>query len=250
MFHHETTKNEAKITYIYRVHDTPNMDKVEEFIKFARGLGYKIIAQSPENVAKAFAKLLKEAEGKPEVDMLQQLAIRTMAKAVYSTENIGHYGLAFETYTHFTSPIRRYSDVLAHRILAKNLNGKTYRADLNDLTEQCKHISLQERKAADAERESIKYKQVEYMQDFVGQTFTGVISGLIERGLFVSLLENYCEGMIVFSDMTDDYYELIPGEYAAAGRKHGKRLRMGDEIKVKIISTNLAKRQIEMQRVF
>jgi ribonuclease R len=168
-----------------------------------------------------------------------------MAKAVYTTENIGHYGLGFSHYSHFTSPIRRYSDVLAHRILERNLDGKTYRVDNAKLEEQCKHISDMERKAADAERESIKFKQVELISRHIGETFTGIVSGMIDRGLFIELPGSKAEGMIEFR-LLPDTYTLEEGNLRARTRKGGKTIKIGDPIQVKILKTDLVKRQIEM----
>jgi ribonuclease R len=176
--------------------------------------------------------------------LLMPIAIRTMAKAVYSTDNIGHYGLAFEYYSHFTSPIRRYSDVLAHRILFENLK-KTNRFDKESLELRCKHISAQERKAADAERQSIKYKQVEYMKNHIGETFDGVISGMIERGIFIEVKGIMAEGMVGFDKMFESF-EVESNRLRARGTRTGKILKMGDAVRVKILSADLEKRQIEM----
>jgi ribonuclease R len=171
-----------------------------------------------------------------------------MAKAIYSTENIGHYGLGFTHYSHFTSPIRRYSDVLAHRILERNLDGKTYRVDKSKLEEQCKHISNQERKAADAERESVKYKQAEFLKNRIGETFEGVISGMIERGFFVELPESKAEGLIDFRYL-DDTYIVEEGKLRAIGQRYKKQFKMGDRLKVRIAAVDMQKRQIEMELV-
>jgi ribonuclease R len=169
-----------------------------------------------------------------------------MSKAEYSTNNIGHYGLAFDNYSHFTSPIRRYSDVLAHRILEQNLDGKTLRVDKENLEERCKHISLQERKAMSAERESIKYKQVEFMAKHVGEVFDGYISGMIDRGIFVELKDSKCEGMVGFESMRESF-DVEEGRLRAKGFKTGRVLKMGDLVKVRIRATDLGKRQIDME---
>jgi ribonuclease R len=171
-----------------------------------------------------------------------------MAKAIYSAENIGHYGLGFTHYSHFTSPIRRYSDVLAHRILERNLDGKTYRVDKSKLEEQCKHISAQERKAADAERESVKYKQAEYLKSRIGETFEGVISGMIERGFFVELSDSKAEGLVDFRYL-DDTYTLEEGNLRAKGKRYKKEYKMGDRLKVRIAAVDMVKRQVEMELV-
>ncbi|NJL75215.1 MAG: RNB domain-containing ribonuclease [Saprospiraceae bacterium] len=177
-----------EIPFVYRVHDQPDADKVAELIRFAREMGVQIHADTPEQIAKAYNKLAKQAVTDPTLKILEPLAIRTMAKAEYSANNIGHYGLGFQYYSHFTSPIRRYSDVLAHRILFSNLNGATERVGKEKLEHQCKYISKQERKANEAERESVKYKQTEFMKKHLGEVFEGVISGLIDRGIFVETL--------------------------------------------------------------
>jgi len=171
-----------------------------------------------------------------------------MAKAEYSADNIGHYGLGFEHYSHFTSPIRRYSDVIAHRLLEANLGKETLRINKVRLEEQCKHISLQERRAVEAERESVKYKQVEYMQNHIGDEFEGAISGIIDKGIFVELFGNRCEGMIPF-DLMPEPFEVMEGRLRIRGLYSGEILKMGDDVKVRIVSTNLAARQIEMELI-
>jgi ribonuclease R len=234
----------AEVPYLYRIHDLPNMDKLQDFALFARELGIKMNLDTPEHVAKSLNELVKKAEKDETLKLLMPIAIRTMAKAVYSTDNIGHYGLAFEYYSHFTSPIRRYSDVLAHRILFENLK-KTTRFDKESLELRCKHISAQERKAADAERQSIKYKQVEYMKNHIGETFDGVISGMIERGVFIEVKGIMAEGMVGFDKMFESF-EVESNRLRARGTRTGKILKMGDAVRVKILSADLEKRQIEM----
>ena len=182
------------------------------------------------------------------VALLQPLAVRTMAKAEYSANNIGHYGLAFDYYSHFTSPIRRYSDVLAHRIMEKNLGVNDWRVDKAELEEMCRHISAQERKAMAAERESIKYKQVEFMEKHVGEIFEGLISGIIDRGFFVELISSKCEGMVGF-DMFSEPYDIDESRLYARGKRSDRLLKMGDTVKVKILSTDLARRQIDMELI-
>jgi ribonuclease R len=234
----------VEVPYLYRIHDLPNMDKLQEFALFARELGIKMQLDTPEQIAKSLNDMVKKAEKDETLKLLMPIAIRTMAKAVYSTDNIGHYGLAFEYYSHFTSPIRRYSDVLAHRILFENLK-KTTRFDKESLELRCKHISAQERKAADAERQSVKYKQVEYMKNHIGETFDGVISGMIERGIFVEIKGIMAEGMVGFDKMFESF-EVESNRLRARGTRTGKVLKMGDAVSVKIISADLEKRQIEM----
>ncbi|MBB4081050.1 ribonuclease R [Lewinella aquimaris] len=237
------------IPFVYRVHDEPDMDKVAELAKFAAALGYEMDLSSPKSVSQSYNKLLAKADEDPMVKMLSPIAIRTMAKAVYTTQNIGHYGLGFDNYSHFTSPIRRYADVLVHRLLAKNLEkGSLFKANPETLEELCKHISSQERKAVTAERESIKYKQTEYMLDNVGEEFDGVINGLADFGVFIELIENFVEGMIPFDKM-DESYDLSAGKLYITGKQSGKKLKMGDQVRVKIEDVDLERRRIDMSLV-
>ncbi|MBI5914115.1 MAG: ribonuclease R [Bacteroidetes bacterium] len=248
IFINKKAENQAEIPFVYRIHDYPNPDKVKELALFAKELGLQMRINTPQEIARSFNLLAQQAEKDPAFKLLQPLAIRTMAKAEYSTQNIGHYGLAFDFYSHFTSPIRRYSDVLAHRILFANLGENAVRYDKDKLQEQCKHISLQERKAMEAERESIKYKQVEFMQKHVGEEFEGYISGIIDRGFFVELADSKCEGMVGF-DRLSEPFNVEEGRLRAKGLRSGTMLKMGDLVKVRILETNLAKRQIEMELV-
>jgi ribonuclease R len=196
---------EEEIPFVYRVHDEPDPDRVMEFAAFAREMGFELKINNPQEIGRSYNRLVKAAREDHHLQILAPIAIRTMAKAEYSAENIGHYGLGFDYYTHFTSPIRRYSDVLVHRILQANLDGQRLRVNKARLEEQCKHISLQERRATEAERESVKYKQVEYMQNHVGEEFEGAISGIIEKGIFVELYGNRCEGMVPFDLMPEPF---------------------------------------------
>jgi ribonuclease R len=248
IFINKKAENQAEIPFVYRVHDYPNEDKVRELALFAKEMGVQMRVNTPKEIAASFNKLAAESEKNEALKLLMPLAIRTMAKAEYSTENIGHYGLAFDFYSHFTSPIRRYSDVLAHRILFQNLGEQTVRYDKGRLQEQCRHISAMERKAMEAERESIKYKQVEFMQKHVGEVFDGLVSGIIERGIFIELLESKCEGMVGF-DTLDEPFDVGEGRLRAKGMRSGRVIKMGDPVKVRIVETNLQRRQIEMELV-
>lgn len=237
---------DKEIPFVYRTHDEPNLEKVEALAMFAREMGFEMKTNSPKDIANSYNRLAKAAEKNPALQLLEPLAIRTMAKAEYTTENIGHYGLAFEFYTHFTSPIRRYSDVLVHRILELNLTpDQYYRVDKKDLEEQCKHISMQERKAMESERESVKYKQVEFMEKHLGEEFPGYISGILDRGFFVALKTSFAEGMVGFETMSEPF-QVAESRLRMKGTRSGRELKMGDEVIVKIASTNLEKRQIEM----
>ena len=237
------------IPSVFRVHDEPDLEKVTELARFAESLGYEMDLSSPQAIAKSYTALLSKAGEDPMVKMISPIAIRTMAKAIYTTENIGHYGLGFDNYTHFTSPIRRYADVLVHRVLDKNLEkGSMYKMNAMKLEELCKHISAQERKATTAERESIKYKQTEFMLDNVGEEFDGVINGLADFGVFVEISSNFVEGMISYDDM-DEAYDVAPGKLYITGRKSGKKLKMGDGIRVRIEDVDLDRRRIDMSLV-
>lgn len=241
-------ENQAEIPFVYRIHDYPNDEKVKELALFAKELGFQMRINTPQEIAASFNRLAEEADKNEALKLLMPIAIRTMAKAEYSTENIGHYGLAFDFYSHFTSPIRRYSDVLAHRVLFENLGERTVRYDKGKLQEQCRHISLMERKAMEAERESIKYKQVEFMQKHVGEVFDGFVSGIIERGIFIELADSKCEGMVSF-DTLDEPFDVGEGRLRAKGLRSGRMIKMGDAVKVRILETNLQRRQIEMEMV-
>ncbi len=237
-----------EIPFPYRVHDEPDPEKMANLATFAAKFGIDLDLSSPKSIAKSYNKLRKLATERAELAVLSPLAIRTMAKAVYTTDNIGHYGLAFENYTHFTSPIRRYADVLVHRILEKNLGKAEYRVDKEHLEEQCEHISERERAAVKAERESTSYFQVLYIKDHIGEEFVGTVNGVIDRGIFVALTENYCEGFVPFETM-EDRYELGADRLVATGRRSGRKLQMGAEVRVQIVSADLDTRRIEMSLI-
>jgi ribonuclease R len=236
--------NKQPIPFPYRVHDVPNEDKLGVFAAFASRFGYKFNLNSPEQIAASFNKMLLEVQGKPEQHVLEQLGIRTMAKAVYTTDNIGHYGLGFEDYCHFTSPIRRYPDVMVHRILQQCID-EDIKVD-KKMEQRCRHCSDQERKAMECERSANKYKQVEFMQRFVGEIFDAVVSGVSAFGFWAETVEHKCEGLISIADMAEvDEFHFLESEYALVGLRSGKRFRIGDKVKVQVVATNIDKRQID-----
>lgn len=241
-------KGKQKYTFIYRSHDSPNLENLGNFALFAARFGYKINMKTDKDIAKSLNFLMEDVEGKKEQNVLTQLAIRSMAKAVYTTKKTSHYGLAFDHYTHFTSPIRRYPDVMVHRLLAAYLNGERS-ANEDEYETAASHSSAMEKRAADAERASIKYKQVEYLEDNVGKLFMGIISGVTEWGMYVELIENKCEGMIRLKDIADDFYVLDEKNYCIVGQRKKKKYQLGDEIKVKVKKVDLSKRQIDFSLI-
>ncbi len=231
---------------IYRVHDEPDMEKVTNFSAFANAIGYKTKITKPNQVKSGYAKLLKESSGKPEQKVLQQLAIRTMAKAAYSSDNIGHYGLGFDTYSHFTSPIRRYADVIAHRILQDLLTDSNKRMNKAKLEELCKHISKKEKDAMEAERESIKYKQAEFLEAHVGEEFQGFLTGIADHGIYVTIAENHCEGMIR-NDRSSNYFQISDDGFYV--QTEWGKVKMGDSITIRVLASNKKKKQIDFALV-
>ena len=243
------TKDRSKAkTFVYRVHDRPDPEKLESFNNFIHKFGYGIDLNSPNNISRSMNKLLSHVKGSHEENVISTLAVRAMAKALYSTRNIGHYGLSFDYYTHFTSPIRRYPDLMVHRLLARYLEGGRS-VNAETFEEKCRHSSNMEQRAVNAERTSIKYKQVEFMQDKIGQVFNGVISGVTDWGIYVELDENKCEGMVSIRDLTDDFYFFDEKNYCISGMHTNKCYQLGTDVKVEVVRANLDKKQLDFKLV-
>ena len=240
--------NKEPVPFPFRIHDEPSEEKLLPFVAFAKKFGYKFDMKDEMAVAHSFNKLLKEVHGKPEQHVLEQLGIRTMAKAVYTSENIGHYGLGFEHYCHFTSPIRRYPDVIVHRILQEIID-KNLKVD-KKMEDKCKHCSDRERSAMEAERAGNKYKQVEYMKDFLAEEFDAVISGVSSFGFWAETVEHKCEGLVSVRDLSDfDDFRLDETDYALVGGRTKMKFRMGDKVRIKVVAANLTKRQLDYEWV-
>lgn len=239
--------------YVYRVHPAPDPQRVKEFSEFVGTFGYKLQTGNEQLISRSLNKLLADVKDKPEANMIETLAIRSMAKAIYTTDNVGHYGLGFKYYTHFTSPIRRYPDVLAHRLLQFYLDTDAGRKSEENLLEQnelehlCKHSSDREKVAAEAERASIKYKQVQFLQDKIGGLFDGIISGVTEFGFFVELSESKCEGMVHIRTLTDDRYFFEQERYCMRGLKTGKTFSLGDKVRIIVKTADLVKKQLDFE---
>ena len=242
-------KGKKAKAFVYRIHDEPNTDKMDNLQSLVRNFGYKLKTKgSATDVNRSLNRMLHDIKGKAEENMLSTLAVRAMAKAIYSTVNIGHYGLAFDYYTHFTSPIRRYPDMMVHRLLDKYLNGGRT-VNQAKLEEECKHSSDMEQLAANAERASIKYKQVEYLGERLGQVYEGTISGVTEWGLYVEIKENKCEGLVPIRDLIDDYYEFDEKNYCLIGRRRHRRYQLGDTVTIQIARADLVKKQLDFALV-
>ena len=233
------------LPFVYRIHDSPDPEKLQTFNILLKKFGYHIQTENKKSISSSMNSLLKEVKGKDESNMIETLAIRTMAKAVYTTENIGHYGLAFNHYTHFTSPIRRYPDVMVHRLMFHYLNnGKDQKT--KEIENQCKHSSEREIIAAKAERSSIKYMQAKYMSSKIGETFEGIISGVTDFGIFVEVSETACEGLIRMRDIPGDFYTFKEKDYCIQGHNTKKKYYLGDKLKVKIRNVNLERKEIDL----
>ncbi|WP_398453793.1 ribonuclease R [Sphingobacterium thalpophilum] len=237
-------RGKNKLTFVYRFHDVPNPETLTTFSQFAARFGHKLSIRTDKETAKSLNALMTKIEGSKEQNMLTSLAVRSMAKAIYTTKKSSHYGLAFDYYTHFTSPIRRYPDVMVHRLLQFYLDGGN-KINAEHYEKMAEHSSQMEKKAAEAERASIKYKQAEYLQDQIGAEYTGIVSGVTEWGMYVEIEENKCEGMVRLRDITDDFYVLDEKNYAIIGQRKKKKFQLGDEVQIRVKKVDLDKRQID-----
>lgn len=239
-------RGKRKLGFIYRFHDVPEMDDLNNFAKFASKFGHKVNVRSGKAASKSLNELMEKIEGHKEQNILSSLAIRAMSKAIYTTKQHSHYGLAFDYYTHFTSPIRRYSDMMVHRLLSHYLKGGK-NVNIEHYEKLSEHVSQMERKAIEAERASVKYKQAEYLENQIGEKFKGIISGVTEWGMYVELEENKCEGMVRLRDITDDFYSLDEKNYLIIGQRKKKKYQLGDEVSILVKKVDLNKRQIDFK---
>lgn len=237
-------KGKNKLPFVYRFHDVPNPETLTSFSQFASRFGHRLQIKSDKETAKSLNSLMTKIEGSKEQNLLTSLAVRSMAKAIYTTKKSSHYGLAFDYYTHFTSPIRRYPDVMVHRLLQYYLDGGN-KVNAEHYEKMAEHSSQKEKKAAEAERASVKYKQAEFLQDQIGVEYTGIVSGVTEWGMYVEIEENKCEGMVRLRDITDDFYTLDEKNYAIIGQRKKKVYQLGDEVQIKVKKVDLEKRQID-----
>src|SRR5690606_16814654 len=241
-------KRQPKKTFIYRCHDEPNDDKLASLQVLVSKFGHKLDLKDKKNISKSLNKLLENVQGTKEQNLVDTLAIRTMSKAYYSTENIGHYGLAFDHYSHFTSPIRRYPDVMTHRLLQRYLDDEPT-ASQEEFEQKCSHSSEMENLATNAERDSIKFMQVKYMQEHDEEEFLGVISGVTEWGIYVEIISNKCEGMVRLRDIREDHFEFDEENYSIVGRKTKKVYQLGDEVYIRVKNADLVKRHLDFNLI-
>jgi ribonuclease R len=241
-------KRRPSPTFVYRIHERPEQEKLDRFSSFIKRFGYKFAPQNKGDISSQINSVLEASRGKAEENVISTLAIRTMQKAVYSTDNVGHYGLAFRYYTHFTSPIRRYPDMMVHRLLAQYLAGGKS-ASKSAVEELCEHSTMMEVRAAEAERASIKYKMVEFMSANVGGEFEGVVSGVTEWGIYVELTDTHIEGMVALRSLADDFYEYDQTNYLVRGNRRGRTIMLGDKIIIRVKRADLARKQLDFEMI-